>query len=966
VNKRVFVHVAWVCVLFAGTGIVRAQAPASATAPAGLDSLHDDVLLNELASSGLSDLLERAMDNDRIPEGQRQGLRSLMALRKLSDRNLSTQQRQDLISKVAEGIEAALPGLSDPRTMMQQASALLQYGVERDVNTLEYWGDNPRTQAQLRPVVEAAIKLLDKAASIAQQQADNLSNKITSTNDPRAKAWEQAESFATTAGYTRAMSAYDLALSIDKASPQRKEVAEKAIDFLKQFDTPDSGVQSIVRLRTAKLHLVAGDYPEAKEAFLSVANNVDLSPKASAAQQWEAKYFAALNELLAGNIEPAQKDLDALVPWQQSNLPPDKSTQDGASAADSMLQYRIQSARADAANDPAEKKQANDKAIAMLMDLVKKRPDLQSIIYDQLLSKLPADVDMKTLDPLLLQSFIARADQERIKPEDQSADTIALQKGVDAAKEILRRQKANPGTIDPKFADTDSLLLGFFLQRLKQLAPAAEAMLDYVQSSTDSKNAEIALDNAMSIIGKLRSDPATSDDPATLHAYERFLPIAIDPPYNRKEFAYEYARRLQLDNKPTEALKYFAQVPDTDKRAASARFYEMAAMQQRLDDEKLSPQEHQQIASDLSKRVEQVGKMLKSAISSATSDSEKLRDRSMLARTVLVSADLARREQGNPKRALALLEDFEELARGLPNEKDLTANALYTRVQADMNLGNTASATQTLVALLKSKPGGEGASIVYTLLQRLNEELDRARAAGDQAQMKRLADNRAQLSGFLVDWARNNSDPKIRGYTYRYTVFDAATKHLAAELEPDPATRKAALEAALKLYQKLESPESVKLYQATLEPDSPQRNEPDPAVSLGIGLIAYDLNDFADAQKRLGELLTNRKLGSPQVALTETDGQTKLVFNDQYWEATLKLMRSNLALAASNSTDAAAQEAKQRTVDYLKQLYIQWGRNLGGAKWSPQFEQMRKELIPNFNPDVLPTTAPASTSSADR
>jgi hypothetical protein len=77
-------------------------------------------------------------------------------------------------------------------------------------------------------------------------------------------------------------------------------------------------------------------------------------------------------------------------------------------------------------------------------------------------------------------------------------------------------------------------------------------------------------------------------------------------------------------------------------------------------------------------------------------------------------------------------------------------------------------------------------------------------------------------------------------------------------------------------------------------------------------------------------------------------------------------MRSNLALAASNSTDAAAQEAKQRTVDYLKQLYIQWGRNLGGANWSPQFEQMRKELIPNFNPDVLPTTAPASTSSADR
>src|SRR5262249_31974387 len=159
------------------------------------------------------------------------------------------------------------------------------------------------------------------------------------------------------------------------------------------------------------------------------------------------------------------------------------------------------------------------------------------------------------------------------------------------------------------------------------------------------------------------------------------------------------------------------------------------------------------------------------------------------------------------------------------------------------------------------------------------------------------------LSGFLVDWARNNPDPNINKFTYRYSVFDAATKHLAADLETDPAKRKAGLQAALKLYQSLESPESAALYQATLNPGSSEAkaHEPDPAVSLGIGLIAYDLGDYAEAQKRLGALLTARKLGTPTITVEQNGGESKTIENDQYWEATLRLMRSNVALAAANA-----------------------------------------------------------------
>jgi hypothetical protein len=391
----------------------------------------------------------------------------------------------------------------------------------------------------------------------------------------------------------------------------------------------------------------------------------------------------------------------------------------------------------------------------------------------------------------------------------------------------------------------------------------------------------------------------------------------------------------------------------------------MVALQQRMDEEKLAPAEHQQLAAELTRLMEEVRQRLTAALNAATDDAEKTQYRSMLVRTTLLGADAARREQNDPRRTLELLGDFENVARGLPNEKDLLGNVLYTRVQAYMALGDTNAATAALVSLLKNTPGGEGAGIVYRLLQKLNKELDQARIAGNRAEMLKLARNRAQLSGFLVDWAKNNADPNIKKFTYRYMVFDAATKQQAAELEDDPAARKTGLDAALALYRQLESPESAKLYVETLDPRSADRNYPDPAVSLGIGLVAFDLNDFAEAQKRLGLLLTDRKLGTPNVSVEES-GQPRTIENDQYWEATLKLMKSNLALAAANAGDAQAQAAKTETVNYLKQLYIRWGRSIGGAKWSPQFEQLRQQLIPDFDPDSLPTAAtePATSPAA--
>src|SRR5438874_13307703 len=77
----------------------------------GLDSLADETLMNELAARGMSTLLDRAFEINHVPKSEQEGRRALLALRHITDKNakLSGRQRQDLLTKIAAGIEGALP-----------------------------------------------------------------------------------------------------------------------------------------------------------------------------------------------------------------------------------------------------------------------------------------------------------------------------------------------------------------------------------------------------------------------------------------------------------------------------------------------------------------------------------------------------------------------------------------------------------------------------------------------------------------------------------------------------------------------------------------------------------------------------------------------------------------------------------------------------------------------------------------
>jgi hypothetical protein len=412
----------------------------------------------------------------------------------------------------------------------------------------------------------------------------------------------------------------------------------------------------------------------------------------------------------------------------------------------------------------------------------------------------------------------------------------------------------------------------------------------------------------------------------------------------------EYARRLQLQNKPEEAIKYFEQVPADDPRQLATRYYEMTATKQVLDSLKSNDPKRPALLTSIQKLADDVNKLAGDAMKSAKDDAERLSAKSMIVRTKLLAAELARYDQKDPARAISLLENFESDVKGLPNENNLLSEVLLIRVQSLMALGKYNDASQTLVTLLKTKEGGQGARLVYDLLLQLDKDFDKAQQSGDKEAMQTLARNRASLSGFLVDWAKNNPDPNIKKFTYNYQVYEADTKHRAADVESDPAAKKKLYEEALKLYDDLASPAGVTAYKETLEPSQREQATYDPAVVRGIGMVQYDLGNYAEAQKRIATLLQDGRLGSPLMDVVK-DGETRTVDNDAYWEALLKLIRSNLKLGA----DVEGQKT------FLKSQYIRWGDRVGGTKWKDEYEKLRQELIPDFTPTKLDasTTAPS-------
>jgi hypothetical protein len=915
-----------------------------------LDSLHEDALYGELADLGLDDLLKRALEVDHIPPDRQASVWTLASMHRLqNDKTLSDPERQAILNKLISGVDQTLATLgNDPELLMEEAKVIAQQAVDPQTGLLEYWGGSAAQRAHLRPAAQAAVHMFDAAATAATAQATDLANRITSPDDKIAEQWRKASDIAGEAAYQKARLQCALALSLEPDDPQRQSAISDAIKSLATWDTPDSGIQAQVHLLLAKLHVLTGDHDEIETAqgLLSdfTRDHVTdvISPAPSHELVYEAMCYRVIAALAENDLARAQTAMDDAEVYQNAKFEHDREQE----AALRLLKYRLLAQQADQAADGPDKDAANSAAVQALTGLIHDFPNLRDAIYHQLAARLPASPDLSTLDPTLLLAVVDQG-REAVAgaTPDRPADPAQLRQSTNAAREVLKRLDAKNYPVAE--AVESSFLLGIFEEALGHKAAAVDALLDHITrfGSDPNSHADVALDRARAMISQMRQ--ATPPDPEVRRLEDRFLPTAVNPPFNQKEFALQYAANLFSEQKWGDAISYYEKVPDTEppKLLLVARYGEMVALKNQLEQTHgLTAAEKNQYTTQIQGLADRVGALAHQILQSNASDADKLSAKSTLSRMSLIAADITRRDQNDPQRVLQLLDGFESSVQGLPDAKSLVSGALFLRVQAYMQLRRSNDATQTLVKFLSTSTPDEGAQTVHDLLATLNKDLDSARGERDAAAQRKdgaaeqkanadirtLADNRAMLSGFLVKWASDSQDPKIHSYAYTYERFDADTKRLAAELESDPTARKRELNTALRLYHDLQSPQNIALYQAGITTESGiDRDYPDPLVSLGIGLISYDLGDCQAVKSALGPLIQDEKLGQN---------------NDQYWEASYKLLDCLNTLAKAGDPSTSEAQVQQS----LKVLYLIWRDGTGGPLYHEKFEALRKSVLPDW------------------
>jgi tetratricopeptide (TPR) repeat protein len=434
--------------------------------------------------------------------------------------------------------------------------------------------------------------------------------------------------------------------------------------------------------------------------------------------------------------------------------------------------------------------------------------------------------------------------------------------------------------------------------------------------------------NAEALVGELRK--ADLEDQETRKLYDRFLPLAINPPYNEKRFALSYARLLFQEKDFLKSIEYFQQVDEKDKNYAEAQYFQLLASSLALGEPKLSAEDHKQMATGILDLVGKIDGFFKSAPDDAT----KKKYLEWVVVADQIAADQARQSLKDPAKSLQILDGFEDRIKGAKDEKAADLNVMRLRVSDYLAMKKVDDATQTLAKVLKVDPAA-GLALLGDVLKAVGHEKDEAQIAGNTAEVKTLAADQAILSGFMLESVEK--DPKLADRVASFRLYDANSKREAAELVDDPTARKAGLEAALKQYELLHS--------QNLDVGT------DTAALQGIGLAQYDLGNYADAFKALQPLVDGKKVGNPMEEVIE-NGVSVTRENTAYWEANYKYYRAALEMFKASPHDKAALDVAQVARRQVVNRFIIFGDKTGGAKYHDDFVKLKDEMG-----SVLPATA---------
>lgn len=890
------------------------MACAQSTSPTPSSLYDNGALIQELARYQLDALIDHYLATH--PDGDEPAVVAMRSTRALLTFS-ATMEASELfghIRQVVEHADAILPSLRDPHALMQLAATLITHGLEPDANAVEYWGDDPSAQKRLVPLADLVNRLLERCRLLAQQEANTLAGQFgDNPSTELQKRYLAMDHLASAARYTQHMADYYRVLALAPSDAQRIAIARQAISNLRQYDSPDSQVQPVVRLRIARLHLLVGNHDVALATLASVAD-AKLTPPATLPQQFEAKFFEVVGRLKTGDISAAEADLKHLHQWSGAHLSDDRELEQRAQASLAMLEYRLERAKG---RTPHERQAALDRANAILIGLVQDQPALRPATFQRLAASVPASAALETLDALMLRAIAHEALRGPMS-------AMPLERGEQACRQLIGRRQ-----IDVETRDEAQWLLAQLLEKQHRHAEAARAYITYVEGSSDRVNRPRAIDGALAAIGRLLDADTNSAEAGEL--LDRALPLAVEQ-FGRTDLVYDLARRLHRRGKLDQAISLYEKIPPNDHRLVQGRYFELEARAERFH-ERSSPPTPEELA-DFFKLADSIRRMADDSTAMISLD-EKDHLALISARTRLMMAEATRNRA--PRQTLEILNGFESAVAGLESKERLVAEAMVLRVQAHISLDQPLQATELALRLLTTQGADRGTGFVPVLLKKLEEKLAAARENGDEGDTRRLLESQAALSDSLARWAEHHSDLQVQTHAYQYRVYEAAVRHKAAQTLPVPSEREQALRQTLALYDRLLSAEGISRWRRTIDPQKSDPAYGDVTVLLGKARVLYDLGEYEEAAKRFARLLEDRKLGGPTIAETQGD-------NPIYWEATYKLYRANYERDRRSST-ADAKKRLEETRMGLKRLYIRQGKNVGGRLWKEQFEQLRQQLL---------------------
>ncbi|MBC7784045.1 MAG: hypothetical protein H7144_09405, partial [Burkholderiales bacterium] len=132
---------------------IAATSLAQEEGPRGLDALSDDRLLTELSRRNLKSLLDRAFQENKTPQSKRDAVLASGALSRLQGNDTAPlAERRKLVAEYVKALPQLLNQISDPQSLLADATVLIDHGILTDQQLLEYFGPNATIMTRLQPV----------------------------------------------------------------------------------------------------------------------------------------------------------------------------------------------------------------------------------------------------------------------------------------------------------------------------------------------------------------------------------------------------------------------------------------------------------------------------------------------------------------------------------------------------------------------------------------------------------------------------------------------------------------------------------------------------------------------------------------------------------------------------------------------------------------------------------------------